>query len=126
MRRSNTFKAWSVGVTVCVAALMIAACVIRLRSDDDQAGSSTSLAQQAKPMATQLEQCRTVKYEEKDALLECQKLWAEKRRQFLDEMSGSSLGPESGTPTTGSLPLVPRKDGSRLPSNYPAVPAQSE
>lgn len=122
----NTFKALSLCLTACVATLVVAACAIPLRGDDDQAGSPTSLVQQSEPMATKLKQCRTVKYEQKDALLECQKLWTEQRRQFMGQMGGSSLRPGGGTPSIGSLPALPRKDESRLPSGYPAMPAQSE
>jgi conjugative transfer region protein TrbK len=122
----NPCKALSLCLTACVAMLVVAACAIPLRGDDDQARSPASLVQQSDPIATKLEQCRTVNYDQKDDLLQCQQLWAEKRRRFLGEMRGSSLRPEGRIPSTGSLSPGPRKDESRLPSGYPAIPAQSE
>ena len=37
------------------------------------------------PLAAKLAECRSVTYEQKDALTECRKAWAEKRRQFLGQ-----------------------------------------
>jgi hypothetical protein len=60
-----------------------------------------------------------VTYEQKDALFECRKAWAEKRRQFLGQ---KALAPsESGTPQAGSSLFVAPKDGSRLPSGYAPI-----
>jgi len=126
MSDAKRFKALCLCAAACVAALVMTTCEIRLRGDDDQALSLTSLAQQSDPMTSKLEQCRAVKHDERDAILKCQRLWAEKRREFLGDVSGPSLGAESGRPATGSLPPVSRKDESRLPSTYVAIPAQSE
>ncbi|WP_407154782.1 putative entry exclusion protein TrbK-alt [Bradyrhizobium sp. STM 3557] len=125
MSDARRFKVLCLCATACVAALVVTSCEIRLRGDDRQVGSPTSLAQHFEPMAAKLEQCRTVKYEQKDALLACQELWAEKRRRFLEQMRGPSLSPGDGTPSAGSPP-VPRKDESRLPSDYAAIPAEGE
>lgn len=102
-----------------LAVLLVAACAIRLRIDESATQSSVSLASKPDVTAAKLEQCRTVTYEQKDALLECQKIWAEQRSQFL-----------GGTDSrTGAAPFpspVPRKDESRLPSDFSSIPSQSE
>ena len=120
------FKALSLCLTTfVVAALVIAACAIRLRGDD-QAEPPAPLARGAEPMASRLEQCRTVELEQQDALAECERLWTKQRQRFLGERSGPSQRPASATSGLGSLPLVPRKDESYLPLGHPAIPAQSE
>lgn len=107
MSDAKRFKVLCLCATACVAALVVTSCEIRLRGDDHQAGSLTSLGQHAEPMAAKLEQCRMVEYEQRDAVLECQKLWAEQRGQFLGEMSAPPLGAESGTSSSGSSAPVP-------------------
>jgi conjugative transfer region protein TrbK len=107
---------------VLVAVLVIAACAIRLRGDESDIESAGPLAPKSDSMAAKLEECRTVSSEQRDALLECQKIWAEKRRQFFGP-SGPSIYPE---PKARSSFPVPPKDESRLPSGYPFPPAQSE
>ncbi|MBU8967170.1 putative entry exclusion protein TrbK-alt, partial [Streptococcus pneumoniae] len=63
--------------------LIVAACAVRLRDDENQTTSATSFDQASDPLAAKLAQCRSVTSEQKEALLECRKAWAEKRRQFL-------------------------------------------
>lgn len=106
---------------VAVVVMIIAACAIRLRGDDSQSGSPTSVTQDSASLAAKLAQCRTVTYEQEDALLECRKVWAEKRRQFLGRENAPSAFPDSGAPQGGSL-FLPPKDEQRLPSGYPAAP----
>jgi conjugative transfer region protein TrbK len=104
------------------AVLAVAACAIRLRGDESETESSRSLAPKSDSMAAKLEQCRTVTSEQRDALLECKKIWAEKRRQFFGQ-NGSSAHPEAKAQPSSP---VPPKDEGRLPSGYPFLPAQSE
>jgi conjugative transfer region protein TrbK len=92
--------------------LVVAACAIRLRGDEEQISSSASADQISDPLATKLAECRSVTYDQKDALSECRKAWAEKRRQF--------LGQKAPPPSVGAPPQVP-KDESRLPSGYPLI-----
>jgi conjugative transfer region protein TrbK len=105
-----------------VAVLVVAACAIRLRGDESDTETRRSLAPKSDSMAAKLEQCRTVSSEQRDALVECQKIWAEKRRQFFGQ-SGSSTRSEAKA--RSSFPVSP-KDESRLPSGYPFLPGQSE
>ena len=65
--------------------LVLAACAIRLRGDDEQSSTPASTDVKSDPLAMKLTECRSVTYEQKDALSECRKAWAEKRRQFLGQ-----------------------------------------
>jgi conjugative transfer region protein TrbK len=101
-------------VVVVLVVLVVGACAIRLRDDEDQSNSSADQA--TDPLATKLAQCRSVTYEQKDALSECRKVWAEKRRPFLGQKAASG-SPSEGTAREGSSLFVP-KDESRLPPGY--------
>ena len=113
---------------VAVMVLVVAACAIKLRGDEDQISALPS-AQAVDPLAAELARCRTVTSEQKDALAECRRIWAEQRRQFLGQ---------SKTPTPTGLPNDnapnirfpapgPRKDESRLPQGWPSIsPSESE
>ena len=105
---------------VMLVVLVVAACAIRLRGDEDQINSSASAERTSDPLATKLAECRSVTYEQKDALSECRKAWAEKRRQFLGQKA-SSASSENGPPREGSSLFVAPKDESRLPSGYPQI-----
>ncbi len=106
---------------VTVVVMIVAACAIRLRGDESQTGSSASVTQDSDPLAAKLARCRAVTYEQKDALLECRKVWAEKRRQFLGPTNVPSASPDNGAPQGDSL-FLPPKDEQRLPSGNPAAP----
>lgn len=119
------FERLPVAAAAVLAVLLVAACAIRLRTDESATQSSVSPASKPDVTAAKLEQCRTVTYEQKDALLECQKIWAEQRSQFL----GGSRSIDGSDSRTGAAPLpspVPRKDESRLPSGFSSIPSQSE
>jgi conjugative transfer region protein TrbK len=106
----------SVAATVLVV-LVVGACAIRLRGDEDLSNSSGSADQASDPLATKLAVCRSVTYEQKDALSECRKVWAEKRRQFLGHKAASG-SPSEGAAQEDSSLFVPPKDESRLPPGY--------
>jgi conjugative transfer region protein TrbK len=101
--------------------LVVAACAIRLRDDEDQAKSGASADQATDPLATKLAECRSVTYEQKDALSECRKAWAEKRRQFLGQDKAPSASSDNEAAKEGSSLFVPPKDGSRLSPGYPPI-----
>ena len=100
--------------------LAVAACAFPLRGDQDQTNSSAAADRTSASLATKLAECRSVTYEQKDALSECQKVWAEKRRQFLGGKTPSASS-ESGPPQAGSSLFVPPKDESRLSPDYPPI-----
>lgn len=98
---------------------VVAACAIRLRDDENQTSSAASAAEASNPLAAKLAECRSVTYEQKDALSECRKTWAEKRRQFLEQKTPAPS--DTQTPQAGSPLFVPPKDESRLPSGFPSI-----
>ena len=102
---------------VLLVVLVLAACAIRLRGDEDQTNASAPAGVTSDPLATKLADCRSVTYEQKDALSECRKAWAEKRRQFLGQKAPTVS--DTGAAQAGSTLFVPPKDESRLPSGYP-------
>jgi conjugative transfer region protein TrbK len=103
--------------------LIVAACAIRLRDDEKQYTSATSFEQASDPLATKLAECRSVTYEQKDALSECRKAWAEKRRQFVGQ---SPPTPAERATSQGASPLfIPPEDSSapRLgPPGHNSIP----
>ncbi|ULK98542.1 putative entry exclusion protein TrbK-alt [Bradyrhizobium sp. I71] len=110
---------------VMLVVLIVAACAIRLRGDEDQSASATSADHAADALATKLAECRSVTYEQKDALSECRKAWAEKRQQFLGQKSPPSSF-NKRAPQEGSSLFVPPKDESRLSPGYPPIQQSGE
>lgn len=122
---NNRFERLPAAVALSLAVLAVAACAIRLRGDESTTQSSALLTPKADATAAKIEQCRTVTYEQKEALLECQKIWAEQRSQFL-RGGGSPEGLDSGASRSSFSSHVPRKDESRLPSLSPSIPTPRE
>ena len=108
---------------VAVLVLVVAACAIKLRGDEDQISALPS-AQEVDPLAAELARCRSVTPEQTNALEECRRVWAEQRRQFL----GQSKTPAPTSHLDDSAPNIdfpapgPRKDKSRLPQGWPSIP----
>ena len=103
---------------IMLVVFIVAACTIRLRDDESQTPSAASAAEAPDPLATKLAECRSITYEQKDALLECRKAWAEKRRQILERpLSASGNGSARG----GSSLFGQPKNEDRLPSGYPSI-----
>ena len=100
--------------------LIVAACAIRLRGDENQTLSATSADHASDALATKLAECRSVTYERKDALSECRKAWAEKRRQFLGQKI-SPASSDNAPPQEGSSLFVPPKNESRISPDYPPI-----
>lgn len=104
---------------VLLVVLVVAACAIRLRGDEGQTSATASVDVNYDPLATKLAGCRSVTYEQKDALSECRKAWAEKRRQFLGQKAPALT--DSKPRQAGSSLFVAPKDDGRLPSGYPSM-----
>jgi conjugative transfer region protein TrbK len=105
---------------VLLVVLVVATCAIRLRDDEGQTLSAASADRRSDALTAKLAECRSVTYEQKDALSECRKARAEKRRQFL----GQKISPASsdkGPPQEGSSLFVPPKEESRLSPGYPPI-----
>jgi conjugative transfer region protein TrbK len=114
----QTLERLPILTAVVLVVLVVAACAIRLR--DDEAQTNTAASDVASdPSAAKLTECRSVTYEQKDALSECRKAWAEKRRQFLGQKTPPL--PDSGPHQAGSSLFVAPKDETRLPSGYPSI-----
>lgn len=109
---------------VALVVLVVTACAIRLRGDESQIPTATPTDQASDPLAAKLAECRSVTYEQRDALAECRKAWTEKRRQFLEKKAPSAL-PSKGASQEGSSLFVSPKDESRLSPGSPSIP-QSE
>jgi conjugative transfer region protein TrbK len=105
---------------VALVALVVAACAIRLRGDEGQTNTSASTEVTSDPLAAKVGECRSVTYEQKDALSECRKAWAEQRRQFLRPKAPALS--DSATSQGGSSLFPAPKDESRLPPGYPKIP----
>jgi conjugative transfer region protein TrbK len=102
-----------------LVALVAAACTIPLRDGEEQGKMLEPGSTSSDPLAAKLAECRSVTYEQKDALAECRKAWAEKRRQFLGQ--GARPPSDSRTPHAGSSLFVEPKDESRVPSGFPSI-----
>jgi len=104
---------------LALVALVAAACTIPLRGGEEQANIVEPGRITPDPLAAKLAECRSVTYDQKEALTECRKAWAEKRRQFL----GQDARPPSDSrmPQAGSSLFVAPKDESRLPSGLPSI-----
>jgi conjugative transfer region protein TrbK len=102
---------------VAIVVLVVAACAIRPRGDEEPTKMSASADAPADPLTAKLAECRSVTYEQKDAFSECRKAWAEKRRQFLGQKAPSTSA-DTGTSQEGSSLFVPPADASRLPSGF--------
>ena len=122
---TKTLERLPAAAAVVLVVLVVAACAVRLRGDEDQTHSAASADGASDPAATKLAECRSVTYEQKDALSECRKAWAEKRRQFLGQKASSAKS-ENGPPREGSSLFVPPKDESRLSPSFPPIQSGKE
>jgi conjugative transfer region protein TrbK len=123
--KSTTLDRLPMMAAMVLVVLIVAACAIRLRDDENQDTSARSFDQASDPLATKLAECRSVTYEQKDALSGCRKAWAEQRRQFLWQKA-SSASSENGPPREGSSLFVPPKDESRPSPSYPPIQQSGE
>ena len=106
-------------MALALVALAIAACTNPLRGGEEQAKMLEPNSMPPDPLAAKLAECRSVTYEQKDALSECRKAWADKRRQFLGQKTPAPS--DTGAAKAGSSSFVAPKDESRLPSGYPPI-----
>ena len=104
---------------LALVALVAAACTIPLRGGEEQANIVEPGRITPDPLAAKLAECRSVTYDQKEALTECRKAWAEKRRQFLGQDARPSY--DSRTSQAGSSLFVAPKDESRVPSGFPSI-----
>lgn len=104
---------------LALVALLAGACTIPLRGGEEQAKIAEPISGSQDPLAAKLTECRSVTYEQNDALADCRRAWAEKRRQFLGQKAPA---PSDKRPDpAGSSLFVAPKDESRMPSGYPSI-----
>ena len=113
------FKALCLSMTIFVGVL-VAACTIHLRGDDNQPQPASSVIREPDPATTELERCRSISYEQQDRLAECRKIWAEQRRQFLGQNSNLAR------PAPDATPSASVKDQSRVPLDLFPAPRPTE
>jgi conjugative transfer region protein TrbK len=123
MSEVNAFKALSLGTTICLGLLAVAACTIHLRGDEDQAKTTASFSEDNDRREAERERCRAISYEEKDRLAECRKIWADQRRQYLEADEGAS---SPGRRDSNDPPPASIKDQGRSPSIFFPATTQSE
>jgi conjugative transfer region protein TrbK len=119
----------SIVAGVAVMVLVVGACAIKLRDDEEHASSASPASEDPNPLAAELARCRSVTPEQKDALEECRRVWAEQRRQFLGQSKNPSptSHPDDHAPNIRFPAPGPRKDESRLPQGRPSIsPSESE
>jgi conjugative transfer region protein TrbK len=92
---------------MALVALAVATCSIPLRGGEDQADPSVSADRASDQLATRLAGCRSVTYEQKDALSDCRKAWAEKRRRFFREKAPLAPADDSAPRDRSSLFVSP-------------------
>jgi len=108
---------------VALMVLVVAACAIKLRGDEDQISALPS-AQELDPLAAELARCQRVTPAQTDALEGCRRIWAEQRRQFLKQSKPPTPSTRAnyGAPNIGVPASGPQKDKSRLPQGWPSIP----
>jgi conjugative transfer region protein TrbK len=120
MKKSGIDRLPTMAAMILVV-LIVTACAIRLRDDGNQTASATSSDQASDPLATKLADCRSVTSEQKEALSECRKAWAERRRQFLRQTPPTS---SESTTSHGASPLFirPEDDSEPRPGPHNSIP----
>jgi conjugative transfer region protein TrbK len=76
-------------VALVLVALVAATCTIPLRGGEEQAKIAEPGSMSPDPLAAKLAECRSVTYEQKDALTECRRLG----RKNVASSSDRTLGP---------------------------------
>src|SRR5215471_18433919 len=114
----------SIVVGVAVMVLVVAACAIKLRDDEQQASFASPVSENPNPLAAELARCRSVTPEQKDALDACRRVWAEQRRQFLGqrEIPSPTSHPNDAAPNIGFSAPGQRNDKNQLPQASPFPP----
>ena len=117
---TKTLERLPTATAMVLVVLVVAACAIRLRDDEGQTLPAASADHASDALTAKLAECRSVTYEQKDALSECRKAWAEKRRQFLGQKI-SPASSDNAPPQEGSSLFVPPKNESRISPGYPPI-----
>ena len=122
------FKRLLFAATVAVVPTMVvAACAIQLRGNDDPAPAGSSVTQAHDPVAAELERCRTVISEQAADIWECRRVWAENRRRFLGHRKAPAAPSVDAQPNVPPLSSAPPKGPGRvLGGRSPVTTPKSE
>ena len=128
MNKPDGIRRLLLAATAAVApALVVTACAIQLRGDDNSALGASSVTQLRDPVAAELERCRTVTSEQVADIQECRRVWAESRRRFLGQRKAPgapSVDAQPSTPTSSSA--QPKDRGHVLGDRPPSATPKSE
>jgi conjugative transfer region protein TrbK len=106
---------------VTVPVLVIAACTIQLRGDDDGAPAGSSASRTPNPLGAKFERCRKVTSEQAVELEACRLIWAENRRRFLGSKKTPGVTSADAQPGSPTPSLAQPKHADRLPQGWPPV-----
>ena len=115
---TKTLERIPIVAAVLLVVVTAASCAIRLRDDEAPTNMAAGSEVAPDPLTTKLRECRSVTDQQKDALSECRKLWAEQRRQFLGQ--SAPMLPGNADSKVGPSLFIAPKDASRLPAGYPS------
>lgn len=87
---------------VALTVLVVGACAIQLRNDENGESIPSPVSQEADPFAAKLDRCRTVTSEQAAELDACRRVWAENRRRFF-----TSTKPRWDAPIDGNSSVPP-------------------
>ncbi|WP_442894398.1 putative entry exclusion protein TrbK-alt [Bradyrhizobium sp. AZCC 1708] len=118
-RRNGIGRLLLAATAAVVPTLVVAACAIQLRGDDDSALGPSSVTQRD-PVAAELDRCRTVTPEQVADIQECRRVWAENRRRFLGQRKASGAPSVDGQPSTLTSSSAQPKDPGRVLQDRPA------
>ncbi|WP_081422149.1 putative entry exclusion protein TrbK-alt [Tardiphaga robiniae] len=104
-------------VAVVIAAgvtMLVAACAIQLRGDNDETASNPAAPQSTGTLEPSLTRCRTVRPEQTASYDYCRRIWAENRRRFFGQ-KGGAMAPAGSDALSSQPSELPPKDQSRMP-----------
>jgi conjugative transfer region protein TrbK len=114
MSALNGKRLLSVATAAVVPSLVVAACAIQLRGDDENTSMASPASRAAVPLAAELERCRTVTSEQVAELQECRRVWTENRRRFLGRAKAPAASSVDAQPGIPPPSLAQPKDPGRV------------
>ncbi|WP_410050920.1 putative entry exclusion protein TrbK-alt [Bradyrhizobium sp. SZCCHNR3054] len=117
--KAKMFERIPTFAAIVVVVLVVAACAIRLRGDDEQTNPPASADLTLVPLPPKLAGCRSVTSEKDDALPECRKARADIRGPVLGQRA--PIPSDAAAAQAGSSLFVAPKDESRPPFDEPSI-----
>jgi len=110
-----------VTTAAAVPVLIVAACTIQLRGDNDSPPARSSASRVTSPLGAELERCRKVTSEQVAELQGCRLIWAENRRRFLGSKKTPTVTSVDAQPSSPTPSLAQPKNPGRLPQGWPPI-----